>query len=86
MEDAVRWNVKVSRSADRSVRGFLAQRGMKKGDLSKFVEEAVQWRVFRMAVDEARDRVDDLEPAELDNLVDEAVNAARAEKRSERLS
>jgi hypothetical protein len=44
MEDTVRWTVKVSRETDTALRSYLAQRGMKKGDISKFVEEAVRWR------------------------------------------
>jgi hypothetical protein len=35
----------VSKDTDITVRSFLARRGMKKGDLSKFIEEAVKWRV-----------------------------------------
>lgn len=80
MSEAVRWNIKVSADADRAVRGFLAQRGMKKGDLSRFVEEAVQWRVFRMTVDRAREATAELDPAELESLITEAVAQARADK------
>ena len=39
--DTTRWTVSVSKETDITVRSFLAQRGMKKGDLSKFIEEAV---------------------------------------------
>jgi hypothetical protein len=35
------WTVSVSKEIDISVRSFLAQRGMKKCDLSKFIENAV---------------------------------------------
>ena len=35
--DMVRWTVSVSRETDIAVRGFLAQHGMKKGDLSRFM-------------------------------------------------
>lgn len=79
MSETVRWNVKVSADADRAVRGYLAQKGMKKGDLSKFVEEAVQWRVFWMTVDKARESTADLDPAELEGLIDEALQEARAD-------
>lgn len=41
-DGATRWTVSVSKSTDISVRSFLAQRGIKKGDLSKFIEEAVK--------------------------------------------
>ena len=49
MEEIVRWSVKVSKDTDVSLRSFLAQRGMKKGDLSKFIERAVQKEVFALS-------------------------------------
>ena len=49
-----RWTVSASRDTDIAVRSFLAQRGMKKGDLSKFIEDAVKWRVFDQTMAEAR--------------------------------
>ena len=45
-DDTTRWTASVSKETDISVCSFLAQRGMKKGDLSKFIEEAVKWRVL----------------------------------------
>jgi hypothetical protein len=59
------------------VRSFLAQRGLKKGDLSKFIEEAVRWRVLDQTVAEARSKFVDLPAAELEAVIDEAVAAAR---------
>jgi hypothetical protein len=72
-----RWTVSVSKNTDISVRSFLAQRGMKKGYLSKFIEDAVKWRVLDQTMAEAQDKFSDLEPDELNNLLDEAVAAAR---------
>ena len=43
-DNMTRWTVMVSKETDISLRSFLAQRGMKKGDLSKFIEEAVRWK------------------------------------------
>lgn len=76
-DDTTRWTVSVSKETDVSVRSFLAQRGMKKGDLSKFIEEAVKWRVLDQTVVEARSKFPDLAPEELEALIDEAVIAAR---------
>jgi len=45
-EDAVRWSIKVSKSTDTAVRTLLAQKGLKKGDLSKFIAEAARQLVF----------------------------------------
>jgi hypothetical protein len=76
-DTSTRWTVSVSRETDIAVRSFLAQRGMKKGDLSKFIEDAVKWRVFDQTLAEARDRFADIPPQELESLIDEAVAAAR---------
>ncbi len=77
MADTTRWTVSVSRETDIAVRSFLAQRGLKKGDLSKFIEEAVKWRVLDQTIAEARSKFADLPAAELEAAIDEAVAAAR---------
>jgi Ribbon-helix-helix domain len=78
-QDAVRWNIKISKDTDIAVRSFLARAGFKKGDLSKFVEEAVRWRVFDQTLGEIRPRFADLNSEQLQDLVDEAVDAARSQ-------
>jgi hypothetical protein len=77
-----RWTVSVSKETDISVRSFLAQRGMKKGDLSKFIEEAVKWRVLDQTMAEARGQFADLPASELDDIIDEAVSAVRKASQS----
>ena len=77
MDDMTRWTVSVSKNTDIAVRSFLAQRGMKKGDLSRFIEEAVKWRVLDQTITEARAKFEDMAPDELDALIGEAVAAAR---------
>ncbi len=72
-----RWTVSVSRATDITVRSFLAQRGLKKGDLSKFIEEAVKWRVLDQTIAEARSKFADLGAEELQAVIEEAVAAAR---------
>ena len=72
-----RWTVSVSRDTDITVRSFLAQRGMKKGDLSKFIEDAVKWRVLDQTMTEAREKFADMPPEDLEGLIDEAVAAVR---------
>jgi hypothetical protein len=67
----------VSRTTDVAVRTFLAQRGMKKGDLSKFIEDAVKWRVLDQTMAEARAKFADMPPEALEALIDEAVTATR---------
>ncbi len=82
MEEAVRWNIKVSRETDLTLRTFLGARGMKKGDLSKFIEEAVRWRVFDRTVQDIKAHNADTGPGELQSLIDEAVREVRAERRA----
>jgi hypothetical protein len=72
-----RWTVSVSRKTDIAVRTFLAARGMKKGDLSKFIEDAVKWRVFDQTLAETRGKFADLPADALDALIEDAVRAAR---------
>jgi Ribbon-helix-helix domain len=79
MDDTVRWTVTVSKSTDIALRSHLAQQGMKKGDISKFVEEAVKWRVLDHTLADARARVADVPLEELQAAIDEACNAVRAQ-------
>lgn len=45
MEETVRWSLKVSRETDEALRAYLGRTGGRKGDLSKFVQEAVRDRL-----------------------------------------
>lgn len=56
MGELSRWTVKVSRDTDISLRTFLAERGGKKGDLSKFVEDAVRKEIRRATIRTIQDR------------------------------
>jgi Ribbon-helix-helix domain len=76
-DTTTRWTVSVSKDTDIAVRSFLAQRGMKKGDLSKFIEEAVKWRVLDQTIAEARGKFADMSPEALESVIGEAVAAAR---------
>jgi Ribbon-helix-helix domain len=80
MEDTVRWTVKVSRETDTALRTYLAQRGMKKGDISKFVEEAVRWRVLDCVVSEAKARNTGVSARKIQAAVDTALAAVRAQR------
>ena len=77
-EEPVRWNIKVSKETDLTLRTFLDSQGMKKGDLSKFIEEAVRWRIFHQTVRKAREAFADVSPNELQKMIDEAVEDVRA--------
>jgi hypothetical protein len=81
-EHAVRWNIKVSKDTDLTLRTFLGSLGMKKGDLSKFVEDAVRWRVLQRTIQDIRERNVGADPDEIQRIVDEAVSEVRAARRS----
>jgi hypothetical protein len=79
-DEPVRWTIKVSKDTDISVRTFLARRGMKKGDLTKFIEEAVRWRVFDQTVNEVQARNASVPAEQIESEIDEALAAVRAER------
>lgn len=83
-EQAVRWNIKVSKETDLSLRTFLGAQGMKKGDLSKFIEDAVRWRVFHRTVQDIKSRNANTNPEELQRIVDSAVREVRTQRRSKK--
>jgi len=81
VDTMTRWTVSVSKDTDIALRSFLAQRGMKKGDISKFVEEAVKWRVLDQTISEARAKFADVAPDELQAIIDEATQSIRDQMR-----
>lgn len=74
----VRWNLAVSSDTDQSVRMFLAsQGGGRKGDLSRFIEQAVRTYIFERAAEEAKAANANVSEADLTSIVNEAVQWAR---------
>jgi DNA topoisomerase IB len=82
MEDTIRWTVKVSPETDRSLRSFLGQHGMKKGDLSKFIERAVQKEILTRTAADVKQRNADLPGDQLQAWIDEAVASVRKDIRA----
>jgi|ERR1017187_2535812 aminopeptidase N len=75
-----RLTITLSKEADQALRTFLGPRGMKKRDLSKFIEEAVHWRIFDQTVREVRAAFADIPTDELQKLIDESVEEVRAKR------
>jgi hypothetical protein len=73
-----RWNLSISEKTDRMVRSHLARVGLKKGDLSKFVDDAVRAEVLRRTVKEVQAQNADLGAEQAMELANEAVAWARA--------
>ena len=81
--DSVRWNIAVSPDTDQSVRMFLAaQGGGRKGDLSRFIEEAVRSYLLEKAVEQAKSAAIGMGETELTDLIDEAIDMARGQVRT----
>jgi hypothetical protein len=82
-----RLTITWSKEADHALRTFLGAQGMKKGDLSKFIEEAVRWRIFHQTVRKSRAAFADVSPNELQKMIEDAVEEVRAQhyrKRAQR--
>lgn len=77
---AVRWTISVPKETDISLRTYLAQAGLRKGDLSQFVADAVRWRLFDLNVTAARSKNADVSS----DAIEDAIESALAEVRAER--
>jgi hypothetical protein len=75
---SVRWNITVSPDTDQSLRMFLAsQGGGRKGDLSKFIEEAVRTHIFELTAAQAKAANANVSEPEMAAIINEAVTWAR---------
>lgn len=76
--NTVRWNLAVSADTDQALRLFLAsQGGGRKGDLSRFVEEAVRAHILELTAEQAKAANAQINETDLSALVDEALMWAR---------
>ena len=79
--ESVRWTITVSRETDLTLRRYLGTQGMKKGDLSRFVEEAIRRRILDRTVEGLRQDNEDLPADEIEALLKENLDAVRAGRR-----
>ncbi|MEH3102181.1 ribbon-helix-helix domain-containing protein [Sphingomonas adhaesiva] len=82
MGELTRWSLTVSRQTDIALRTLLATRGGRKGDLSRFVEDAVNREVLRATVRDVQDRNADADTEALERLIDDEVRELRAADRA----
>lgn len=74
----IHWNVAVSPDTDQSLRMFLAsQGGGRKGDLSRFIEEAVRAHILELTAEHVKAVNAGVSEGELTTIVEEAVQWAR---------
>ncbi|MBK1724012.1 ribbon-helix-helix domain-containing protein [Thiocystis violacea] len=73
-----RWNVAVSDETDQALRLFLASRGGgRKGDLSRFIEEAVKAHILELSAEAAKAANASIAEQDIDAMVDEALTWTR---------
>lgn len=72
--------IELSDQTIRDVQALLAKRG-EGVDVSAFVDRTLQRAVFFETVREVKQQNAGVDPAELDQLIDEAVEAVRAERK-----
>lgn len=76
--NTIRWNVAVSADTDQSLRMFLAsQGGGRKGDLSRFIEDAVRAHILELTAEQAKAANANVSEVDLTSVVDEAIQWAR---------
>lgn len=74
----VRWNVAVSPDTDQSLRMFLAnQTGDRKGDPSRFIEEAVRAHILELTAEQVKVSNTSISESEVTSIVEEAVQWVR---------
>lgn len=79
MSDLTRWSLSVSRETDIALRTLLASRGGRKGDLSRFIEEAVNREVLREMIRDIQAQNADLDDEAMEALIEDELAIARRE-------
>ena len=78
MSNTIRWNIAVSQDTDHALRMFLAnQGGGRKGDLSRFIEEAVRAHILELTAEQAKAANANINEGDLSAIVEEAIEWAR---------
>ena len=72
-----RWTLVIPEKTNRMVRTHLALRGAKKGDLSKFVDQAVRQALFHETVEVVKERNAETPTALIEAAISESVDWAR---------
>jgi hypothetical protein len=72
-----RLTISWSKDTDLALRSHLGSQGLKKGSLSRFIEDAVKWRLFHQSVDEVRGAFAGVPAAEIHAMIGEAVESVR---------
>jgi hypothetical protein len=69
----IRWSLVVREDTDRALRSYLARTGGRKGDLSRFVDNAVLARLFELTVEDVKERNRAHSQKEIIEAIEEAL-------------
>jgi hypothetical protein len=83
-DETVRWTIFAPRKTDLSLRTHLARAGLKRGSLSKFVAEAVAWRLFDLNVAASKAHNRDVPSDVVEDEIEQALSQVRARRHSKR--
>lgn len=84
--ELTRLTITWSKDTDLALRSHLGAQGLKKGALSRFVEDAVKWRLFDQTVSQVRHVFADVPADDLNDTINEALASVRKEKLREHKS
>ena len=82
--DLTRLTISWTKETDLELRSYLGSQGMKKGALSRFIEDAVRWRLFDQTVTAIKTRNADTDADALMKMIDETVRDVRRERAKKR--
>ena len=74
---SVCWSIVVPEETDLALRSFLAHRATSDGDISHFVEEAVQARLFELTVNTVKKRNQSYDQKEIMGAIADALQPGK---------
>jgi hypothetical protein len=76
MASNIRLSVVIPEETDRALRTYLSKKRGKKRDISRFVDEAVQARLFELVVQDVKKRNRTYSQKQIFEAIEEAIRAA----------
>ena len=70
----VRWSLTVPKDTDIALRNYLAGTGMKKGDISQFVDQAVQRLLSDLIIEKVKSRNQQYDQNDIQSIIDETLD------------
>jgi hypothetical protein len=78
-DDPIRLTLTFTRETDLALRAYVGAQGVRTGAMSKFIEEAVRWRIFDRTLQAVKASNVDVDFVDLNAAIDESCTAVRNE-------